>query len=152
MSMFKKKISHSKINTRATTLIELMLVVFIIGVLAVAVVPNYVKSVERAKCSQAMQQLKLMHNAAIVYYRVNQSFVGMTKTNTLPLPNTHIGKLVGERFADNPDWTYTVTVVNAASFTVNARRENGNWAGDTLTLDQDNAWGGAYPYTDPGGW
>lgn len=136
------------------TLVELMVVVIVIGILVTIAVPNYQRSVERAKCSQAISILKSMRNAALSYFADNEDF-GAT-INELETQ-------VGANFysaGGNLDWAFGYTG-GATSFTASATRQGGVWvrAGQPLlTLSDDilantsEVWGGSYPKDDPGGW
>ncbi|MFH1062352.1 MAG: prepilin-type N-terminal cleavage/methylation domain-containing protein [Candidatus Omnitrophota bacterium] len=134
-----------KWNNFGFTLVEMMIVVIIIGVLVGIAIPNYMRSVEVAKCSQAMGVLKNMRTAALDFFRENDTFSGMT----LAALNTQ----VGANFADTRDWTFPEPTVTATTFTLTATRTGGpNVGTPTITLDELDVWGGSYPIDDPGGW
>ncbi len=136
------------------TLIEITIVVLIIGILATIAIPTYRRSLERAKCSQAMQTLREIRSAALDWYRENENFIGTTIDD--------LEDQVGANFqigADNPDWIFTFTSDNF-QFTATADRQNGPHGpaaigGDgrtTLTLDRDEAWSDpavGYPWDNP---
>ncbi|MBU4304727.1 MAG: type II secretion system GspH family protein [Candidatus Omnitrophica bacterium] len=129
------------------TLIELMIAVLVIGILVTMAVPNYARSVERAKCSQAIHNLKTMRNAALDCYAEDQTFADNADTIA------ELAARVGANFSDNTDWTYQVTVATDAAWTVRATRVGGHWNGLLIFFNQDEAWtGSTYPFTDPGGW
>ena len=56
------------------TMIEMMIVVVLVGILASIAVPNYMHSMETAKCSQGMAVLKNMRTAELDYFRENENF------------------------------------------------------------------------------
>ncbi|MBI4846578.1 MAG: prepilin-type N-terminal cleavage/methylation domain-containing protein [Candidatus Omnitrophica bacterium] len=127
------------------TMVELMVVCLIIGILVTIAIPNYARSVERAKCSQAMHNIKTLRSAAIDFYAENQTFVGATRDV--------LATRVGANFDDNTDWTYNVTTQTAGAWTLTATRRGGHWASvgqTTITLNQDETWGGTYNFNDPG--
>ncbi|MDD5746439.1 MAG: prepilin-type N-terminal cleavage/methylation domain-containing protein [Candidatus Omnitrophica bacterium] len=134
------------------TLIELMVAVVIIGILMTIAVPTYIRSMERAKCSQAMHDLETLRTAAITYYSQNQTFVGMTIATLTPF--------IGTTIEDNDDWHYTVTITDSAHFSFLATRQRGPQAaaGKTqLYLNQDDNFnpspnGSSYPYLTPTVW
>jgi len=133
------------------TLVELMIVVIVIGILVTIAVPNYQRSVERAKCSQALSILQSMRNAALSYFADNETFGASID---------ELEDQVGANFysaGGNPDWTFAYAGA-ANSFTITAMRQGGVWNGDTITLTDNisantsEVWGGTYPKDDPGGW
>lgn len=125
------------------TMVEMMIVVIIIGVLAGIAIPNYMRSVEIAKCAQGMGVLKTMRTAALDYFRENDTFAAMDMTT--------LNDQVGANFADTPDWTFAVSAVGASTFTLTATRTRGPHAGTpTITINELEILGGTYPFTDPG--
>jgi prepilin-type N-terminal cleavage/methylation domain-containing protein len=133
------------------TLVELMIVVIVIGILVTIAVPSYQRSVERAKCSQALSILQSMRSAALSYYADNETFGA-----TIDDLETQVG---GNFYSDgsNPDWTFSYTG-SATGFTASAQRDGGPWDGDNITFGDDvtantsEVWGGSYPKDDPGSW
>ncbi len=129
------------------TLTELMIVVVVIGILVTIAIPNYARSVERAKCSQALHILKTMRSAALDYFRDNETFTGMTRD----LLETQIGA----NFNDNNDWAFAVTAAAAGIFTITSTRLGGphQVAGNTtIIINELDAWSGTYPKDNPGSW
>lgn len=53
---------------KAFTLIELLIVIVIIGILAVAALPQYQKMVERSKSAEALSNIGSMRKAQLTYY------------------------------------------------------------------------------------
>ena len=128
------------------TMIELISVIVILGILVSFAVPNYIASVERAKCTQAIHVLKTMRNAAISFFTDNQTFVGITPAI--------LENQVGARFFsgdDNSDWQYLTSITTADVIQVQANRLGGAHGGTSLSLTDNIAaggepyWGGDYP-------
>ncbi len=121
-----------------------MMVVIIIGVLVTLAVPNYMRSTERAKSSQAIATLKNMRSAALNYYTENQSWNGTTIAD--------LATEAGANFDDTNDWQYAFAG-NDTGFTLTATRTSGHWSGKTITLDQNAVWSDSstgYPWKDAG--
>ena len=70
---------------RAFTLIELLVVVLIIGILSAIALPQYQKSVERAKMAEAAINLRAIANANLIYYMTNGEYAGPGDINKLVL-------------------------------------------------------------------
>ena len=154
----KKRYSHG------FTLTELMIVVIVIGILVTIAIPNYARSTERAKCSQAIQVLKSMRTAALSFFSDNQTFAGAT----VLVLETQIGAsfFSGDAAANGPlnenkDWHYSITAADATSITLQARRRGGPHVNLNITLSDDVAsdtheqWsnpGTDYPWDQPGSW
>jgi len=129
------------IKQRGFTMVELLIVVLIIGILVSIAVPNYYSALERSKCAQAIHNIKTMRSAMLAYYVENQTFVGADLAT--------IGALVNATFISNSDWTYAPPTVAAGTFTLTATRQTGTHIGKTITLNQDEVWGGTYPRDNP---
>lgn len=111
------------------TLIELLVVVLIIGILAAIALPQYQKTVERARASEALTNLRALVSAEKVYQMTNG-----TATTDLSLLDI---QLSGEIDADGkmvlPHFTYFIGNINNATkegFEAVANRNN---SGEELT-------------------
>jgi len=132
---------------QAFTLVELMMVCVIIGILVTFAIPNYMRSVERSRCALAMQNLKTMRSAALGWYNVHESFAAGSGMTIAAL-----GTFAGATFADDQNWAYTIPAQAINTFTFRATRQEGPHSGLTITINQDESWGGSYPIDDPGVW
>ena len=61
-------------NTKAFTLIELLIVVLIIGILAAVALPQYQKAVEKSKAMQGLTLIKSVREAQVAYHLANGSY------------------------------------------------------------------------------
>jgi len=84
------------------TLIELLVVVLIIGILSSVALPQYTKSVEKARLSEALTNAKVLHDNANILLLENGGF----PTNTTNLIIDGNVALSGGSFYDN-QWYYT---------------------------------------------
>ena len=75
-------------NKRAFTLIELLVVVLIIGILSAVALPQYTKTVERVRLSEAVQNVSHLQKAIDIYLLEN----GFPTTNVVFLGNGASGK------------------------------------------------------------
>ncbi|MFH1094100.1 MAG: type II secretion system protein [Candidatus Omnitrophota bacterium] len=128
------------------TLIELITVVVVIGILVTIALPNYARSVERSRCTFALNNLKAMRSAAIIYFRETQTFTGMTLAGMETLAGANF-------YSDNslPEWRFIINSVAANTFVLRANRLKGPHMGDYIELTYDDKLtGSTYPYENPG--
>ncbi|MDD5745687.1 MAG: prepilin-type N-terminal cleavage/methylation domain-containing protein [Candidatus Omnitrophica bacterium] len=119
-------------NRKGFTLVELLMVVIIIGILVTLAVPNYYRSVERAKSGKAKGAMDAIRKAELQYRGANDQY-----TNTLAdLEDYDLPLDLVDDGAD-ADWTYSITTANTSELVINAERANGPHATSTLTMDQD---------------
>ncbi len=127
------------------TLLELLIAVIIIGILVTLAIPQFAKSTEQSKCSEAMGILKNMRTAQVDYYADN-----LTYTSSVSDLEAYTG---ADYYSDgsNPDWTFSTTG-GTDTFTLTASRTSGHWSGKTITLNQDGTWSdpaSGYPWDNP---
>ena len=67
-------------NTRGFTLIELLVVVLIIGILSAVALPQYMRTVEKSRSTEALVNLKAIADAANRYFLMNDSYGGLDIT------------------------------------------------------------------------
>ena len=129
------------------TLIELVVVLIVIAVLVTIALPNYARSVERSQCTFAMNMLKNMRNASLVYYRENQTFTGMTLAGLETLAGASFYSSAGS----HPHWQFTISSTAPEDFTLRANRLKGPHAGSFIQLTSDEQLAAStYPYENPG--
>ena len=128
-------------NRRGWSVIELIIVCVIIAIIVVVVVPAYTQAIEQSRCGKATQTLSTLRDAQFDFYAENESFT----PNIADLRN-FIGLAVN---LNDPNWTFAVVAGNVTTFTLQATRLSGSWAGRIITLNQDEVWGGTYPINGP---
>ncbi len=145
------------------TLVELVIVVIIIGILVTIGVPNYMRSLERSKCAQAIRILKDMRSAGLSYYANKETFPAMV---------TDLEDEVGANFYSdktNNDWDFTIQTGNDTTLVLQATRQGGPHtkapAKTIITVtdltsplvNKNEEWSdpsaaGNYPWDNPGDW
>lgn len=124
---------------RAFTLVELLIVIVIVGVLATIALPNFTKTVEKAKADQAITYLKVIRTGEKIYYANNSTYAACA----------NLGELKSKLGAEVTEENYTFVVAVGAtgsiadSFLATATRKTDS---ATITLNQDGGWGGTSPW------
>lgn len=77
-------------NIQAFTLIELLVVVLIIGILAAVALPQYQKTVHKARFTQGITALKSLVDAEQVYFLANGEYTQDLSLLDLDFPNNQI--------------------------------------------------------------
>ena len=93
-SLFKNNQTLSKDTSGWTsgkgfTLIELLVVVLIIGILSAIALPQYQKSVEKARAAEAFSTLKTLYNAQEVFYLSNGHYATDFAELDIQAPNSN---------------------------------------------------------------
>ena len=122
------------------TLIELLVVVLIIGILAAVALPQYQKTVERARASEAMTNLRALVNAENIYIMANGE-----PTRDLTLLDIQLsGELTKDGFMKLPHFTYDIrnlTTGTKVPFEVVATRNSND---EDLSYYLYYNWNGTY--------
>ncbi|MBZ0255488.1 prepilin-type N-terminal cleavage/methylation domain-containing protein [bacterium] len=105
-------------NTKAFTLIELLIVVAIIGILASIAVPNFINAQVRAKTARAQADLRTISNAMLAYQLDENHYPPMSDngafyrhyraSNYLTTPVSYLSTLPQEPFIDRDDAAFSV--------------------------------------------
>ncbi|MFH2138278.1 MAG: prepilin-type N-terminal cleavage/methylation domain-containing protein [Candidatus Omnitrophota bacterium] len=118
-------------NKKGFTLVELLMVVIIIGILVTLAVPNYYRSIERAKGGKAKAALDGIRKAELQYRAFNDTYTGTIADLAeydLP-PEIAAG-------ADS-DWAYTIPTSTSTALGLTATRSAGPHATEVISMDQD---------------
>lgn len=105
------------------TLIELITVVIIIAILASLAVPNYIKTVERAKDKEAIVNLKLIMAAEKIYKMGNGNYYppGNTQTSDINAINLGLGLDLNVS-----TWNYLIMTYSPGGVHMEADRQIGS--------------------------
>ena len=107
---------HSPPNrqTAGFSLIELLIVVAVILVIAAIAIPNYMQSKMRANESSAVQSLRNISTAEVVYsttYGVGFSTTMLQLSGTTAVPDQNDAELIDEALAGGTKSGYSITFV-----------------------------------------
>ncbi len=116
-------------NKKGFTLLEILIVLVIIAVLAGLAVPAYQAAVEKSRAQEALQALSATRDAMLRYFAVNNTYVGAALgVGVMDYnPNTIVG-------GQTQIFTYALSNLGAATFTITATRQGGPVG--TVTLNE----------------
>ena len=117
---------------RGFTLIELLVVVLIIGILAAVAVPQYQKTIERSKATEAMSMLSSIAKAYQTYYLANGTYATKFEQLDVDIPFTGSTKFYDwnniRDTKSNKDWSFQL-LVDSPTVTLFAGRIDGKYKG-----------------------
>ncbi len=124
------------------TLIELLVVVLIIGILAAIALPQYQKSVEKARMAEAVILVRAIANANRVYYLANGQYAGVNDMDKLDVQVAgEIDTTYGGKRIKTKDFVYSPAGLGAGFISVAQRvKTNPSDASDVyyLYIDPSN--------------
>jgi prepilin-type N-terminal cleavage/methylation domain-containing protein len=122
--LIKKPLFNIKLNRRAVTLMEILIVVIIVGILVTMSMPLFEKTKERGLDKEAITNLRLVQSAERIYAMETGTYLSCGNTDCIN-DNMRLSIPAGA----NPNWTYTVNTAGSA-FTIRATRNNppAGWA------------------------
>jgi prepilin-type N-terminal cleavage/methylation domain-containing protein len=82
---------HHVPENKAFTIIELMIVVIIVSIITSFGLPNFSKTLDRAKAKDALNNLSMIHAANKIYYSRQKFNLGSVGAVNLSGINTHLG-------------------------------------------------------------
>ena len=124
------------------TLIELLVVLLIIGILTAIALPQYQKSVEKAKAMQAITMLKPIYQAAKEYYLINGTWPNNFDSLSVNIPWSGTEKYGNSGYSSavksNEDWSIQLfpNRSNGYGLGVNIGRISGPYQGAAFVLFQ----------------
>ncbi len=121
-------------STKGFTLLEVLMVVIIIGVLATLAIPQYTKTVEKARATEAYSNIGTLRKAEWIFYNEKNPQTFTTAVGSLDIENPNSSA--------TRNFSYTVGGVSATAFTITASRRSGVNSGETITIDEAGATSG----------
>jgi len=122
---------HPTYNSAGFTLIELLVVVLIIGILAAVALPQYQKTVEKTKATQALTLLQSVGQAADEYYLANGTEFSSFDELSIDIPWTGKKKILGDTQDSkaNSEWTLEIEKPSTGDVPLYITRLNGKYKG-----------------------
>jgi type II secretory pathway pseudopilin PulG len=112
-------------DSKAFTVLELIIACLIIVVLVALAIPAYLNQVEESKGAKALENLHVMRNAQLLYLgeygNYTSSAVALQRYSPFPI--------------NDGDWNYAVNGA-ADTFTVTATRQTGAYINDTISINE----------------
>ena len=113
------------------TLLELLIVVIILGILAALALPQYLKTVERSRGSEAIIHLGAIRTGELNYYAEHRGFTADIDDLAVDNPNFLSPPPEGTRLFD-----YTIEVPASNTFTASAQRIRADGTIEIVTINE----------------
>lgn len=125
---------------QAFTLIELLVVVLIIGVLAAVALPQYQKTVEKSRATEAMQLLKSIDQAVDTYHLASGEYPKKFDELSIDIPWTgqekgYQGGVISD-VRSNGKWSIQLEGDNANYYSIIATRLDGKYEGGGFLIEK----------------
>lgn len=113
------------------SMLELIIAVFIVGILASVALPNWGRAVERSKVKDVQSTLSAAFEAERMH-RLDDDAYGT-------LNELFINGYLSDPDAGNAnaDWNFASSNISATTFTITATRTGGGFNGNTVVVDQN---------------
>jgi type IV pilus assembly protein PilE len=126
------------LRKKGFTLIEVLIVVIILGILATLALPQFTKTVERAKRSEALTNIAAVQTGLKIYVLEQDG----------DYTDATLGGLDSE--ITEKYWAITISGLGVGTYTITATRDasaHADYASKTLIIDQDGDWSSStYPF------
>ncbi len=116
----------------AFTLLELLIVIIILGVLAALALPQYLRTVEKGRSSEAIIQLGTLRTGEINYYVEHRTYTDQFDLLDVDDPNRLPAPPNGTRLFD-----YTLTVPAPDTFTASAHRIQADGTDEVVIMNEN---------------
>ena len=100
------------------TLIELLVVVLIIGILSAVALPQYEKSVEKARAAEALSMVRAIRDAQQVYYMANGVYSNKLEDLDIEVPGKDAGIVDGTTRRESKYFSYGGLVSSTGAIAV----------------------------------
>lgn len=101
-------------NNKAFTLIEMLTVVLIVGILAAVALPQYEKSVETSRASEAISMVRNIRDAQQIYYMSNGKYSSRIDDLDIHVPGESGGQISGSTRKNTKFFSYGALVTDGS--------------------------------------
>lgn len=119
-------------NNKGFTLVEILIVVFLVGIIAGFGLPNYTKAVSRAKKRNAINNMRMLHSSLMIYERRNGVY--WPENTTAQLTASIETNLLDDLVDLDDDYSYFCRNLDGTFSNFQCRATRGSC---TLTLTED---------------
>ena len=115
--------NKKNLNSSGFTLLELLVVVFIVGILTGIALPQYRKTVGKAELAQVISAIKAVHNAEDRYFLVNDAYATSFNDLDIDLPNNNVRCTIATNYALCNNKNYVIAHFHSQSQSYKNRLE-----------------------------